>query len=214
MQDLITVMWRPQRSFARLPELKVSWLIGAFFLIHLVLSLTIMNVYSDGVDKAMAANPAILPSMKPLMIGISMFFAATFPVLVIAISAIIFLLVVYVAGNRVSYRTVFGMLTLASAPMLVSQFLRNFCYIVGAIPDVMHSAVPLSLFLPGVGQGLVARALTAFDLFDLLAAALVTVGFHRISGLRRGPAYAIALVLWVLLQMLLFRLHVASTGGQ
>lgn len=212
MHHFISVMWQPQRSFARLSELKVSWLIGSYVLIEVLLSITILDVYSAGIDKAMLANPALTASSKPWVIAVSILIGSLIPVLIIALSALVFMLVTLIAGQTVRYRTMVGMLTLASAPMLASKFLRNLCYLCGVIPSVYHSALPLSLFLPGVGEGLLARALLAFDVFDLVTAVLTVVGFHRVSGLRRGPAYAIALVLWALLQLLLFRIHVAGAA--
>jgi hypothetical protein len=209
---LFTVLWQPRKSFLKLPETRVSWLVGAFIAIELLLSLTLVRFYMTNMVKAAASNPAITASMYPYMTAFSMVFSSLVNIFIIGVTAFIFLLIIKILGGSVKYRSIVGMLVIASAPILLGHAIRNFAYLGGYLTDLTDGILSLQNLAPPVQSPAIAKALKVFDVFDVWTMCLVILGFSLVSGLKRLPAIVTSFVLWGALQMLLMRITLAASG--
>jgi hypothetical protein len=211
MLPMLHVVWQPKRTFLSLPGLKVWHLVATFIALDLALSLSTLGYFAAGIDKAMAGNPLLTPGAKPFVLAFSILFSSLINIAIILGVAVVFLLIVKIAGAVASYRNIVGMLVLATVPALLGRALRNASYLSGVAADLTQSQVALYRFMPDFGAA-ATRSLKAFDLFDVWTAALVVIGFGFISGMKRVPALASALAIWGILQMLLLRIYLSGTA--
>lgn len=211
MLTMLNVVWQPRQTFLNVPQLKVWHLVGAYIALELVLSLSILGYFSTGIDKAIAGNPLVTSGAKPFIVAFSVLFSSLVNTFIILAVAVVFLLIVKIAGAAASYRNIVGMLVLAAVPVLLGRVVRNAGWLSGMAPDLSQSQVALYRFMPDFGEA-AARSLKAFDLFDVWTAGLVIAGFCFVSGMKRVPALLSALAIWGILQMLLLRIYLSGAA--
>ncbi|MEH6433519.1 hypothetical protein [Massilia sp. DD77] len=212
MHALYGVLWQPKRVFTGLADIKVSRLVVAFILIEFLYSLSIYSHFSEGAAKAIAASPHLTAGSAPYLVAITIFLSSMGYTLMVALLAVLFLIVAYILGGKPSYRAVFGMLLLASAPALLDHLSRGAAYL-GGWNDGVGSLLALHRLLPVPESGLLAEALKTFDMFDIWISVLVTVGFVCVSGLKRYSALGGVLLVWGAFLLLAFRIHMLGVAA-
>jgi hypothetical protein len=206
-----SLLWWPRCHLVQLAGIRVAWLVALFIGAEFIAALPVLGVISDAVRRGAAANPAVTPDAIPYVIAFAVGFAATINVVIAGVVAVPLRLVTLIAGARSSYRAIAGMLVLASLPLLVGHALRNLSYGLGWKRDATSSVLALDQVLPPIHTLVWQRLLHGFDVFDVSTLLLVLVGFTLVSGMKRWPALATAMVIWGMLQTLLFRL--SEAGG-
>ena len=213
MHALYGVLWQPRKIFSDFSQIKVSRLVGVFILIEFLYSLAISRHFAAGASKALAANPTLPASAEPYLVATAVLMSSTSYLLLLALLAVLFLIVSYILGGKTSYRALFGMLILASAPALVDHALRGAAYLGGWSDGVGSSLLVLHRLAPDGQTGLLGLALKTFDMFDLWIAGLVAIGFVYVSGLKRLPALGGVLLVWGSFLLLAFRIHMLGAAG-
>lgn len=207
MFQLLKVLWSPSDSFSALPTVKVSWLVLAFVAFELFCCLLVIDSLSIGINKAMASNPAIGAGARPVLFGFVIVISSLINLFIVAIMAAVFAMLTFVLGGKPNYRMLFGMLLLAYSPILLNHFTRNLSYMFGWISDPAVSLLSLANMIPAIKGTFLGDLVRVFDLFDVWTLVLVACGFALVSGLRKSVALPAALVVWLTLQMVFFRIQ-------
>lgn len=208
--SLAKVFWSPQSVFGEVEKIRLRHILVVILAVQFLIAMINIPAFNERATAAIAQLPTNMAHAKYIIVAVAAVFSALVVPLLIALMSGLFFLVGAING-RYNYRGLFCMLSLACFPIILASAIKSVVGIVFGAEFRKGNVLSFARVFDLDQSTILGKALGFFDLFDFWTFVLVMIGFSIVSGLRRLPAYALAALLWGLLQLVLFRLELAAS---
>jgi hypothetical protein len=197
MTDLVTVLWKPRQTIARMAggNVKTAALVLTVIGIDFALSLGLLPAFVAAASKAATLSPGLESPARWIIVVISIGFTSWINIFLSFYLALILYFAMIVFGGTGSPRKVFQAILIGSAPTVFSRAIRVLLYVLKVTPSIRPGIISLGALIPGALTHVV-RIGSLIDMADFWSLALVAYGFGRISGLRYWVSFSLVAVLW------------------